>query len=124
MVDRNTVVFGILIVLAFIWRFARTRQIYLVSLDVQTGGSEAIPFRPYDLRSFVSQALLGHRSLNPTSFFIRGFVFLVVAVGLIPFKDYEPPLYLLFVVLIVLYVPWCIAHGLMLKKNIPDDGAN
>jgi hypothetical protein len=49
---------------------------------------------------------------------------MVLAVGLIPFKNYEPPLYLLFVVLIVLYVPWCIAHGLMLKKNIPDDEAN
>jgi membrane-bound metal-dependent hydrolase YbcI (DUF457 family) len=124
MVDRNTVVFGILIVLVFIWRFARTRQIYLVSLDVQAGGSDPISFSPDDLPSFFSQVLLGHRSLTPTSFFIRGFVFLVVAVGLLPFKDYEPTLYLLCVVLIGLYVPWCIAHGLMLKKNIPDDGAN
>ena len=120
MVDLNTILLGIVIVLVFIWRFARTRQLYLTSLHVQARGSEPIPFKPHDLRSFVEQALLGRRSMKPTSFFIRGFVFVVVAVCLLPFKDYEPLIYWLAVVLIVFYVPWCIVHGIMLKKRLSD----
>jgi hypothetical protein len=120
MVDTNTIFLGIVIVLVFIWRFARTRQIYLTSLHVQAYGSEPIPFKPHDLHSFVEQALLGRRSMKPTSFFIRGFVFVVVAVCLLPFKDYEPLIYWLAIILIVLYVPWCIAHGVMLKKRLSD----
>ena len=118
MVDTNTIFLGIVVVLVFIWRFARTRQIYLTSLHVQACGSEPIPFKPHDLRSFVEQALLGRRSMKPTSFFIRGFVFAVVAVCLLPFKDYEPLIYWLAIILIVLYVPWCIVHGVMLKKRL------
>jgi len=111
MVDTNTIALGIVIVLVFIWRFARTRQLYLTSLHVQTCSSEPILFNPHDLRSFVQQALLGRRSIKPTSFFIRAFVFMVVAACLLPFKGYEPLLYWLVVVLIALYVPWCIVHG-------------
>jgi len=124
MVDTNTIALGIVIVLAFIWRFARTRQLYLYSLQVQTCGSEPIPFNPRDLRSFVRQALLGRRSLKPTSFFIRAFVFMIVAACLLPFKDYEPLLYRLVVVLIALYVPWCIVYGVKLKKRLPNGGAS
>jgi len=123
MVDTNTIALGIVIVLAFIWRFARTRQLYLTSLHVQTGDLEPIAFNPHDLHSFVQQALLGRRSIKPISFFIRAFVFMVVAACLFPFKDYEPLLYWLVVVLIALYVPWCIVHGVMLKKRLPDGGA-
>ena len=124
MVDTNTIALGIVIVLVFIWRFARTRQLYLTSLHVQACGSEPIPFSPHDLRSFVHQALLGRRSIKPTSFFIRAFVFVVVTACLLPFKDYEPLLYWLVVVLIVLYVPWCIVRGVMLKERLPDGGAS
>ena len=120
MVDANTILLGIVVVLVLIWRFARTRQLYLTSLQVQVCGSEPIPFKPHDLRSFVEQALLGRRSMKPTSFFIRGFVFVVVAVCLLPFKDYEPLIYWLAIILIVLYVPWCIVHGVMLKKRLSD----
>ena len=120
MVDPNTILLGIIIVLVFIWRFARTRQLYLTSLHVQACGSEPIPFKPHDLRSFVEQALLGRRSMKPTSFFIRGFVFVVVAGCLLPFKDYEPLIYWLAIILIVLYVPWCIVHGVMLKQRLSD----
>jgi hypothetical protein len=88
MVDTNTILLGIVIVLVFIWRFARTRQLYLTSLHVQASGSDPIPFKPHDLGSFIEQALLGRRSLKPTSFFFRGFVFVVVAGCLLPFKDY------------------------------------
>jgi len=123
MVDTNTIAIGIVIVLVFIWRFARTRQLYLNSLQVQTGDSEPIPFNPRDLRSFVYQALLGRRGIKPTSFFIRAFVFMIVAACLFPFKDYEPFLYWLVVVLIALYVAWCIVHGVKLKKRLPDGGA-
>ena len=77
-----------------------------------------MPFRPHDLGSFIQQALLGRRSVGPTSFFIRGLVFAVVATCLLPFKHYKPPLFWLVVALIALYVPWCIAHGLMLKRKL------
>ena len=121
MVDANTILLGIVIVLVFVWRFARTRQLYLTSLQVQACGSEPIPFKPHDLRSFVEQALLGRRSMKPTSFFIRGFSFAVVAGCLLPFKDYEPLICWLAIVLIALYVPWCIVHGVMLKKRLSSD---
>ena len=120
MVDTNTIFLGIVIVLVFIWRFARTRQLYLTSLHVQACGSEPIPFKPHDLRSFVEQALLGRRSMKPNSFFIRGFVFVVIAGCLLPFKGYEPLIYWLATILIALYVPWCIVHGVMLKKRLSD----
>jgi hypothetical protein len=119
MADKNTIFLGIVIFLVFIWRFVRTRQLYLTSLQVQASGSEPMPFKPHDLRSFVEQALLGRRSMKPTSFFIRAFVFVIVAACLLPFKKFEPLLYWLVVALIGLYVPWCIVHGLMLKKRLP-----
>jgi len=84
MIDTNTILLGIVIVLVFIWRFARTRQLYLTSLHEQACGLKPIPFKPHDLRSFVEGALLGQRSMKPTSFFIRAFVFMVVAVCLLP----------------------------------------
>ncbi len=62
MIDENTVIFGIVLFLVFIWRLARTRQIYLLSVGVESGDSEPIPFSPQDFRSFVNQALFGHRS--------------------------------------------------------------
>jgi len=124
MVATNSTALGIVIVLVFIWRFVRTRQLYLTSLHVQACGSEPIPFSPHGLRSFVHQALLGRRSVRPTSFFIRAFVFVVVAACLLPFKDYEPLLYWLVVVLIVLYIPWCIVHGVMLKKRLAASGTS
>ena len=123
MAESNTIALGIVIVLVFVWRAVRTRQLYLTSLHVQESGSEPIPFKPHDVRSFVDQALLGRRTMKPTSFFIRAFVFAVVAVCLLPFKDYEPILYWLVVTLIVLYVPWCILHGVMLNKRFAGDGA-
>jgi hypothetical protein len=124
MTDTNAIALGILIVLAFIWRFARTRQLYLTSFRVLVYGAEPAPFRPHDLRSFVQQALLGRRSVSPISFFIRALVFGVVAAFLLPFKDYEPPLFWLVVALIALYVPWCVAHGFMLKGKLRDGGAS
>ena len=116
MLDSNTVVLGILIILAFVWRFARTRQLYLTSLKAGVPGSKPIPFNPRNLHSFVEQALLGRRSIKPVSFFIRAFVLAIVALCLLPFKDYEPPLWWLVIAMIALYIPWCIFHGVMLKK--------
>jgi hypothetical protein len=123
MVDTNVIAIGIVIVLVFLWRFARTRRLYLTSLHGQKGGLEPIAFNPHDLRSFVQHALFGRRSIKPTSFFIRAFIYLVVAACLIPFKDWEPLLYWLVMIMIALYVPWCIVHGDMLKKRLPDGGA-
>lgn len=122
MVATNSIALGIVIVLVFIWRFVRTRQLYLTSLQVEACGSEPIPFNPHDLRSFAHQALLGRRSVRPTSFYIRALVYVVVTACLLPFKDYEPLLYWIVVVLVVLYVPWCVVHGVMLKKRLADKG--
>jgi len=118
MVDTHRIVLGLVIILIFIWRFARTRQLYVTSLHVHAAGSEPIPFNPHDLHGFVQQVLLGRRSIKPTSFFIRACVFAVVAVCLLPFKGFEPLLFWLVVVLIALYIPWCIVHGVMLKKRV------
>jgi len=118
MVDTHRIALGLVIILIFIWRFARTRQLYINSLHVHAHGLEPIPFNPHDLRSFVQKVLLGRRSIKPTSFFIRACVFAVVAVGLLPFKGFEPLLFWLVIALIALYVPWCIVHGAMLKKRV------
>ena len=117
MVDTNRIVLGILIILIFIWRFMRTRQLYLPSLHVHAGGSKPVPFNLLDFHSFVQQVLLGRRSIEPRSFFIRAIVLTVVEVCLLPFKDYEPLLAWLVIVLIALYVPWCILNGVILKKR-------
>jgi hypothetical protein len=115
--NTDRIFLGILIILAFLWRFLRTRQIYLTSLSVHDQGSEPILFHPHDARSFVDQALLGRRSLAPSSFFVRAIVFALVAIGLLPFKDYEPVLFWLVVALITLYVPWCVSYGYKLNKH-------
>ena len=123
MIDRTTLVLGLLILLAFVWRFARTRQLYLTTVAVQARGEEPIAFSPHDLRTFVDQALLGRRCMTPGSFFVRAFVFAVVAACLLPFKDYAPPLYWLVVALVAIYGPWCIGHGLLLRTRLAASGA-
>jgi hypothetical protein len=122
MANINSVALGIIIVLAFIWRFARTRQIYLTSLQAKAGDSEPISFSPYDLRSFIAQALLGRRRITVSSFLVRALVFLVVALCLLPFKQYNPWLFRLVIALIALYVIWCIAHGVMLNRQLLRNG--
>ncbi len=117
MTDREIITLAVLITLAFAWRFARTHQMYLTSLAVQAQGLEPIPFKPRDLTSFVQQALLGRRSMEPNSFFIRGVVFVIVAVCILPLKNYVPSLWWLTIALIGLYVPWCVVHGLLLKNK-------
>jgi len=122
-VDTNTIALGILIVLVFLWRFARTRQLYLTSVKVRTLGLQPIAFNPRDPHSIVQQALLGRRSIEPASFYVRAFVLAVVALGLLPFKDYKPALSWAVIALIALYVPWCVAHGVMLQKKAPRSRA-
>lgn len=124
MSDSHSIAPGLLILLAFVWRFARTHQLYLTSLEAQRAGSGPSRFEPHDLRSFVDGALLAGRSLEPTSFFVRAFVFADVSVCLLPFKGYEPPLIWLVIALIALYVPWCILHGVMLKRRLPPGGGS
>jgi len=117
MADRNTILIGIVIVGVFLWRFARTRQLYLTSLRVFSQGLDPIRFKPHDLRSFLEQALLGRRSIKPASFFVRAYVLAVVAVSLFPFKDFSPLLYWIVIVMVVFYIPWCIMHGILLKRK-------
>ena len=118
----NTIALGILILLVFIWRFARTRQLYLTSLRVQTSGLEPTPFGLHDIHSFIEQVILGHRSLKPITFFIRAFVLSAVAACLLPFKHYDPVLFWIVISMLVANVPWCIAHGIMLKRKLTDLG--
>jgi hypothetical protein len=121
MVDRDKVFLGILIFLAFLWRFARTRQLYLTSLTVKKSGSDPISFHPSNVRNFIDQALLGRRSISPGSFFIRAAVFVFAAICLFPLKHYEAFLFWLVVILISLYAPWCIAHGFLLRKKTAEE---
>jgi hypothetical protein len=119
--DTDIITLAVLITLAFAWRFARTRQMYSTSLAVRTQGLEPIPFKPHDLSSFVQQALLGRRSMEPNSFFTRAIIFVLVAVCILPLKHVSPPLWWLTIVLIGLYVPWCVVHGSLLKKKTKGD---
>ena len=118
MPDRDTILIGIVIVCVFLWRFARTRRLYLTSLQVHTQGLDPIRFKPHDLHSFLDQGLLGRRSVEPASFFVRAFVLAVVAMCLFPLRNFAPLLYRIVIVMIVLYVPWCVVHGILLKKRI------
>jgi len=114
--DINTIALGIIIVLVFIWRFARTRQLYLTSLKIRTLALRPIVFNPRNPHDIIEQVILGRRSIKPASFFIRAFVLAVVALCLLPFKDYEPFLFWIVISMISLYVPWCIVHGVLLNN--------
>lgn len=104
--------------LVFIWRFARTRQLYWTSLRLQTGGLEPTPFRLHDIHGFIQQVLLGHRNLKPISFYIRAFVLAVVAPCLLPFKHYDPVLSWIVISMLAAYIPWCIVHGILFHRKI------
>ena len=112
----EAVFFGAVVVLFFVWRFARTHQLYRFSLSVLRGEAEDSPFKPSVSIDFVRRALFGRRSIAPRSFLIRALVFVVVAAILFPFRGYGPMLYLVVVSLILLYIPWCAAHGFLLRK--------
>jgi hypothetical protein len=58
--------------------------------------------------------------MKPASFFIRAFVFMVIAACLLPLKGYEPLLYWLVIALIALYGPWCVVHVVMLKVRLAN----
>lgn len=118
----DTITLGTLILLVFIWRFARTRQLYLTSLRGQTSGLEPAPFGLHDIHGFIEQVLLGRRSLKPISFFIRAFVLSMVAACLLPFKHYDPVLYWIVISMLAAYIPWCIVHGILLKRKLTDLG--
>ncbi len=111
------IMIGAAVVIFFIWRFARTHQLYRYSLKVLREQVESGPFKPSFSRDFLNGALLGNRSVEPNSFFIRALVFVFIALILLPFRDYAPVLYWIVTFLIVLYVPWCVGHGLMLRKR-------
>jgi hypothetical protein len=113
-----TLALAVLIVLVFVSRVLRTRQLYLTSLASHMTGVKAQRFNPRDPRLVLEQALLGRRSIEPKSFYIRGVVLAAVALCLLPFKGYGPTLWWLVVGLVVLYVAWCVAHGIMLKNRM------
>jgi len=115
MEDKKTIALGFIIVLVFIWRFVRTRQLYLTSLKLR---ADELGSRAWNPRCIYDQIFLGHRTIKPYSFFIRAFILAVFAVCLLPFKHYAPSIYWIVISLILLYIPWCVVHGVMLKKAI------
>jgi hypothetical protein len=117
MSDETTVLFGFAVLFFFIWRFARTHQLYRFSRKVLRGYEEPVQIKPSISREFLNHALLGNRNVEPSSFYIRAIVFITIALVLLPFKDYARDLYWIITVLIILYVPWCMVHGLLLKKK-------
>jgi hypothetical protein len=106
------------VILFFIWRFARTHQLYRFSQRVLRGLEAPVQVKPSLSREFFNQAFLGNRNVEPDSFFVRALVFVAIALVLLPFKDYAPELYWIVVFLIVLYVPWCVGHGVLLRKRV------
>jgi hypothetical protein len=111
-------IIGTVVILFFIWRFARTHQLYRYSLKVLQGALTPTTFRPSFSRAFFNQVLIGNRNVDPKSFLLRALVYVSVALILLPFKDYAPWLYWLTIFLIILYVPWCISHGIILRQQI------
>ena len=108
--------FGVLVVVFFLWRFARTHQLYRFSLKVHRGEIEDTSFEVGISREFLRKALFGSRSIPPRSFLIRALVYVFVAMILYPFRGYGPELYLGVSVLIILYGLWCIAHWASLRR--------
>lgn len=121
MLETNILMLGILIVLAFAWRFYRTWQLYLTTKQVLENGAEAVPFHPQGLDEFIQQSLLGRRSVQPGAFYIRALVYGLIAIILLPFKGYQPALYWLAAGLIIFYLPWRISFGIRLKAP-PSEG--
>jgi hypothetical protein len=117
MSDETTAVFGVVIICFFVWRFARTHQLYRFSLKVFKGQANPVQVKPSISRDFLNQALLGNRNVEPNSFHIRALVFAIIALILLPFKDYVLDLYWIVPIIIILYVPWCVVHGVLLKRK-------
>jgi hypothetical protein len=117
MANETTALFGAVIIFFFIWRFVRTHQLYRFSRRVLKGYEEPVQVKPSISRDFLNHALLGNRNVEPNSFHVRAIVFVAIALVLFPFKDYAPDLYWIITFLIILYVPWCVIHGLLLKRE-------
>jgi hypothetical protein len=118
MSHETTMLFGAAVVLFFLWRFARTHQLYRFSIKVKRGQVEPTPFAMSVSRDFFEQVFLGNRSVEVNSFYVRASVFAAVALLLLPFRSYAPELYWLVCLLIILYVPWCVSHGLLLRRAV------
>jgi len=124
MSDESTVFLGAAVILFFLWRFARTHQLYRFSLRVKRGQIEPTPFVLSVSRESFEQALIGNRNVEPNSFYVRALVFATVAFVLLPFRSYSPELYSLVVLLILLYIPWCVSHGLLLRRAVSKHWEN
>lgn len=120
MLEPDTLVPGIIIFLVFLWRFLRTRQLYLTSLRTFTTGSGPVPLDHNDIHGAIQQIFFGRLSIKPSSFFIRAFILALAAFCLLPFKGYQPVLIQLTIILIFLYVLWCIGCGFLLMKKISN----
>ncbi|NHJ14197.1 MAG: hypothetical protein EAX95_11005 [Candidatus Thorarchaeota archaeon] len=93
MLEETAALIGFSVIVFFIWRFARTHQLYRFSKSVLRDQANSTSIKPSFSREFASQALLGNRRVEPKSFFVRPLVYVLVALVLFPFKDYAPELY-------------------------------
>jgi hypothetical protein len=116
MAEETTTLIGAAVIVFFVWRFIRTHMLYRYSLRVMRGLEEPTQVKPSLSKDF-GQAILGNRSAEPKSFLIRALVFVIIALVLLPFRDYAPDIYWIVVILIILYVPWCVGHGFLLRKE-------
>jgi hypothetical protein len=119
--DVVTVLGGVAVVLFFIWRFIRTHKRFRYSHRVLRGLEEPVEVQPAFSREFFDQAILGNRNAKPNSFYVRAIAFAVIALILLPFRDYSPLLYSIYVGMTVAYVPWCVSHGYILGKMVTDE---
>ena len=117
MSEESVVLVGTAVILFFIWRFIRTHKLYRFSLRVLRGLEKPTQVKPAFSKEFFDQAILGNRNVEPNSFFIRALVFVAIALILLPFRDYAPTIFWIVVILIALYVPWCVSHGFLLRRE-------
>jgi hypothetical protein len=115
--DDRRIMVSAVVTLFFIWRFMRTHNLYRYSFKVIRGKMEPIRTNPSVSGDFFKMVLLRNRNVEPTSFYVRALVFASIALALLPFRDYTPTLYWTATFLIILYIPWCVGHGLLLKKE-------
>lgn len=112
----KTVFIGVVVIVVFIWRLFYIHQLFLTSIKTIKYNLKPIKFNPRNINDFINQIFLGKRSMKPISFFIRGFIVAIIAIFLLPFKDYEPSLFRLVISLLIIYIFWCLFFGFKLYK--------
>ena len=112
------VLIGGAILLFFIWRSIRTRRMFLRSLEGFRSREVNTKAGTPSVVGIFSRIFLGDRPVKPLSFFLRAAFYSVVAVLLIPFRDYDITLFWISTSIISAYTAWCIIHGILLILEV------